>query len=327
MGPLVDRGALWWWYRGLRATLDRIRPDVVHVQTEPWGLLLVETLSIRALGRHDFAVCVHGADNVYHHGSRVERWLRSTVMRRTLPRLDGFASLNSRGIELAREGGLPLSAPVEVVMGPGLPNPARFSPPRDDEERRLARQEFGLPMDGVVVGLLGRLVPEKGIRDALQAVEALGANAPFLVVWGSGPMEGEVRAAFSTGRVRGSFGGALPLQTVPSALRACDIVLIPSKTSPAWIEQFGRIALEAQLSGCAVAAYASGELPRVLGEGAILVDEGDVQGLGSALLGLSGDPELRIKTAATGRRNALERFSPNVQARLLVALWKRVASQ
>lgn len=313
------RGNLWKVYARLGRTLATIRPDVVHVHGEPWGLLALQGM---AAGRRAGAmVALHGADNRFDHGGAVERRIRLGILRRVLPRIDGYASWNSAGVRLARLHGLRPEAPSAVapVM---LPDPERFRP-SSAAERSAARARFGLPPDEVIVGLLGRLVPEKGVADGLAALRSLGERAPFLVVWGQGPLEDDLRAALAGG-IRGHFGGRLDYRDVAEALRACDLVLVPSRTRAHGEEQFGRVAVEALASGCAVIAYRSGALEEVLEEGAILVPEGDTEGLAEAIGRLTHDETERRDLAEKGRAWFDRRWHPQAVAADLVGLWDRM---
>lgn len=323
LSPAVERGHLWWMYRGLGRSLAQLRPALLHVVSEPWGALVLQTLLLRWKARPGAPVCVHGADNIFDHGSRAEQLARRLILAGVWPRIDGYTSWSRGGIEAAQGRGLP---PIPTAVVPGIvPDPSHFSSTGYQKEQ--ARSRLGLPEDEPVVGYFGRLDHEKGIGDLVQATRSLGVSAPFLAIWGAGAMEGLIRELMSAGRVRGSFGGALALTEVPEALQACDIVVIPSKTTSQWKEQFGRVVVEAMMAGSAVVAYRSGAIPEVLGRGGWLVDEGDVQGLAAAIRHLVTHNADRLELAARGRREALTRFRPRVLAEGLVRLWSEVFAQ
>ena len=73
-------------------------------------------------------------------------------------------------------------------------------------------------------------------------------------------------------------------QELAQIFRQTHVALVLSRPTATWVEQFGRVILEAQASGAIVAGYASGAIPEVAGGAAILVDVGDhaslVAGLG-----------------------------------------------
>ena len=114
---------------------------------------------------------------------------------------------------------------------------------------------------------MGRLVEQKGVRDLLEAARLPEAGDPYIAIWGSGPLASLVEEALGTGGVRGRYGGPLPRSEVANALRAADVVAVPSRSKTDWREHFGRVVVEAMFSGCAVVAYASGAIPEVAGDG------------------------------------------------------------
>lgn len=319
--PWPHADDLWNWLHGLRRVIASIKPDLVHVLSEPWGARAIQ-VAMQSRPK-EVKVCVHGAENVYEQGGKLERACRRRILRSVLPKLSGFASWNEDGVRLARQYGLRDNCP-SLVAPAEVPDPLRFVP-ASEAERGALRAKFSLPREGLVIGFLGRLTEEKGVGDALRAVQLLGPSAPILAIWGSGPLEGSVISSFARG-INGHFGGHLARNDVPAALRCCDVVLVPSKrTRNSRREQFGRTALEAMFCGCSVIAYDSGELPRLIGEAGVVVDEGDVDGLAHEINALASSPEKRNRLGETGRNRALRRFSPEVLAGQMVSFWRRVS--
>ncbi len=125
-----------WWYRGLGRAIRAVEPDIVHVHSEPWGLLVIESEILRTLRRANMRLCAHGADNIYHHGTAFQQLTRKVILRGIEPRLDGFVSWNSAGLDLARSTGLPTSTPTAVIPGI-VPDPEQLTPPSRQERRDL----------------------------------------------------------------------------------------------------------------------------------------------------------------------------------------------
>jgi glycosyltransferase involved in cell wall biosynthesis len=310
-------GPTWWWYRGLREIVSSLTPRILHVLSEPWSTLVLQALVIRGR-RRDISVVAHGCDNMFTHGNRLERAGRRMMLRSTLRRLDGYVSWNREGAELARRFGLPRECPTAVIPAI-VPETSLFT--EQVPSREEARSRFGLPADAFVIGYIGRLAQEKGIHDLLKAVQLLTAPSAYCAVWGAGPLESAAVSFFASHPTRGVALGAIPLGEVPVALRACDILVVPSRTVPAWKEQFGRIVVEAMLAGVPVVAYASGALREVVGHAGALIPEGDVEGLASALGSLINTPERRAAMSSFGRARVRERFSPKVLADQLIDFW------
>jgi len=64
-----------------------------------------------------------------------------------------------------------------------------------------------------------------------------------------------------------------------------NLLLLPSRTTATWVEQFGRVIIEAQASGAIVAGYATGAIPEVLDGTGITVPEGQIDVLCAGILG------------------------------------------
>jgi glycosyltransferase involved in cell wall biosynthesis len=319
---LLIRGQVWWFYRALGSALRKIQPDLIHVVSEPWGGLVIQTLISTRLSGIDAPVCVHGADNIYWHGSGVEQFVRRLILRKVLPRLDGFVSWSREGMELARQAGLG-EVPTAVIPAV-VPEPEYFHP-LDARSKRNLRTRLGLPAEVPVVGFVGRLAREKGIMDLVQAFRSIGKPTVFLAIWGSGPLASEVERWIQRERLHGRFFGPLGLREIASAYQACDVIAVPSRTTGSLKEQFGRVVVEAMLAGTAVVAYRTGAIPEVAGDDAVLVEENDIAGLSNALRWLAEDRAFRERLAARGRARALERFHPGVLADQLVRLWDEIS--
>jgi len=106
------------------------------------------------------------------------------------------------------------------------------------------------------VGLMaGRLSPEKGVEDGIQA--AILADLRPLVVG----------APYDPGYVPDLRGadrlGPLDRRELRRLMGRCAVTLVPAR----WEEPFGLVAAEAQMAGCPVAGYRRGALPEVIEEG------------------------------------------------------------
>ncbi len=80
---------------------------------------------------------------------------------------------------------------------------------------------------------------------------------------------------------------------VPDVMNAFDALVLPSRTTPRWKEQFGRVLIEAMACETPVVGSDSGEIPRVIGDGGLLFVEGEANILAQRLLRLYEDPQFR----------------------------------
>lgn len=316
--PRLDRGPVWWSYRGLGRTLRELEPDLVHVLCEPWALLTLQTLRGAGTARIATPVVVQSVETIYSQGGSLERALRRQALRYVWPRINAFVGWSQRVVLAAEAHGLPPSTPRAVIPAV-VPDPARFEPPSEDAVRS-ARGRWGIPMGVGVVGYVGRLLPEKGVLDVLGASAGI-ASKPYVAIWGAGPLETAVAHELADGSLVGAFLGALDLGEVAQAMQACDVLVVPSLTTATWEEQFGRVVVEGMLTGRCVIAYGSGAIPEVLGDTGILVQEGNVDLLRDAIAGALTDVARRRDLGRRARVRAMELYHPAHLAQEVVRIW------
>ena len=131
--------------------------------------------------------------------------------------------------------------------------------PRDRNEARAA---LGIDADAELVVYVGRLVPEKGLRELLDAMATLAPQRPKLqlALVGEGPMRAELDAkvaADSTLRVH--LPGAQGPHEVARWMAASDLVTLPS-----YSEGHPNVLVEALACGRPVVATPVGGIPEVV---------------------------------------------------------------
>jgi glycosyltransferase involved in cell wall biosynthesis len=171
------------------------------------------------------------------------------------------------------------------------------------------RTELHVPSDGVLVGFVGRLVPEKGLATVLDTLPRVPDLR--LALAGTGPQEHALKAQASRLRIanRVHFLGGFPSDRVPHVMRALDALILPSHTTSKWKEQFGRVLIEAMATGIPVIGSSSAEIPNVIGDGGLVFREGDVADCARAL---------RVVLDPAARRDLAARGSARVQANYTV---------
>jgi len=96
---------------------------------------------------------------------------------------------------------------------------------------------------------------------------------------------------------------------MPELYARRDCLVLPSLTTPAWKEQFGRAAVEAMACELPVIGSDSGEIPHVLGDAGIAVPEGDVPALTAALRRLREHRDECTELGARARERVAKHFS------------------
>jgi glycosyltransferase involved in cell wall biosynthesis len=104
------------------------------------------------------------------------------------------------------------------------------------------------------------------------------------------------------------FLGRQPSSRMAELMNEVDVLVLPSRTTPTWKEQFGRVLVEAMATGMPVLGSDSGEIPVVIGDARLIHHEGDAEQLAVQLLGVLQDDALRQSLGEAARRRATEHY-------------------
>lgn len=303
--PVVFNGRYhFYMYRGLRQTLASVRPDVVHIDEEPYNP--AGTQAQRAASRLGAAPIFVAWQNLPRGYPPPFAWMEQYNYRHTAHIIAG----NAAAAGVLRGKGY--TGPLSVFSVHGV-DPDIYQPQARDSD------------DGqVVIGYIGRLVLYKGTGLLVKALRELPPECRLRFV-GSGPDEDELRRLATSEGVLGrvEFLPAVSTAEVPGVLASMDVMALPSLTQPNWMEQFGRTLIEAMACGVPVVGSDSGEIPHVVGDAGLIVPEGDVAALAGALRRLAGDVALRAELSARGRQRVLERFTQEQVALKTVAVYEQ----
>jgi len=105
-----------------------------------------------------------------------------------------------------------------------------------------------------------------------------------------------------------------------------DAFVLPSRSQHNWVEQFGRVLVEAMACGVPVVGSDCGEIPRVMGDAGLVFPENDVEALREHLVRLMRDSDLRAGLARRGRERALARFTQAHIAAQTVEVYRALTS-
>jgi sugar transferase (PEP-CTERM/EpsH1 system associated) len=205
---------------------------------------------------------------------------------------------------------------------------SRYMPP-STEAHAEARREFGIEDGDLLVGVVGRLSPEKGgVDNLIRATHRLREqhkNVRLLIV-GDGPfraglekLDAELHEANSGRASPIIFAGAR--QDIPRLLGAMDMFVLPSLN-----EALPIVILEAMAARLPVVATRVGGVPEIVQDGAtgLLVAPGDEVELLAALNRLAEDKALRARLADAGREQVRARFTIEQMVRNLEIIYEEL---
>jgi glycosyltransferase involved in cell wall biosynthesis len=318
MSPLADLRALWRLWRVLR----REKFDIVHTHTPKGGLLgqyaaLLARVPLR----------VHTIHGLYFPGfmrpeqRRFYVWLE----RITLAFSHHNFSQNPEDIPVAIAERIARPERLEQI-GNGIDltrfDPARITP----ERRRRLRAELGWGDGELVVGMVARLVEEKGYREAFVAAREVAARVPrarFVFIGGFEPKPDAIKpdalATYGLERVAKLAGHR---DDVDQLYGAMDVFMLPSHR-----EGMPRGLMEAAAMGLPCVATDVRGCRQTVDDGVtgLLVPVRDPAALAAALERLLRSPEDRRRMGAAGRAKAVREFDERVIIDAILAAYERLA--
>jgi glycosyltransferase involved in cell wall biosynthesis len=285
------------------------RADIVHthmIHADLYGLPAARLAGVRGTvsSRHD--------NNPFRR-EPVYRWLNERAMRMA-DRVVAISHAVTKFV-VDVEGVDPRSV---VTIHYGLAPGATASVTREQAMARLALQG-----DGPVVGVVGRLVEQKGIDVLIDAFPEVLRRHPAarLLVVGDGPEGMALRRRASRLGLDGRVVFAGWINNARDVMPACDVMVMPSR----W-EGLGLAALEAMACGRPLVASAVDALPEVVrdGETGMLVSPGDRHALAGAVNRLLDCPDWAAALGAAGQARVRDCFSVSEMVRSTIALYEQL---
>ena len=301
-GSLTERGGTIWNAKALRRHLSELKPEMVHIEEEPWtqpaalGLRLARKLGVPAV-----LATAESLARRYSIGQRLRR-------EHSLRQAAGLIGTNSLALALTTRRRA--TKPQVVIPQMGVTPPPLVS-----------RQ----PQPNFAIGFVGRLVPERGLDLLFRACVGLAGKWTLTVV-GTGPSQEELEGLAQRLGVsaRVSWLGALPRQAIDEVWPRLDCLVVPCRTTERWVMTEGRAAIDAMSRGVAVVGTDSGALPEIIGDAGRIVPEEDVPALTATLQDLYDNRTECERLGSAGRRRIQEEFSDAALAGKMLAFWRRL---
>ena len=295
-----------------RLGLRRWQPQIIHCEREQEGLMALEVALLRDLFAPGAQLILYSWQNILRRRSLAVRLVSQLTMRSAQHML----CASSEAVSVLRRqdyrGG--------TSIMPALGLDTRYFYPRPVPKLRTR-----LGLDGFTVGYVGRLVKEKGIDTLLHAVSALTPPVWLLIV-GSGPEEASLRdlvRGLGMGE-RCVFAGGVTLDGVAEYLNAMDVLVLPSRTTPNWKEQFGRVLVEAMACRVAVIGSDSGAIPEVIADPKWIFPEENSQRLAELIRRLIQEPNSLNDMIERNYRHALSLYEVSSLAQSILGVWQNL---
>jgi len=213
--------------------------------------------------------------------------------------------------------------PERIRLLPGGVDTGAFKP---DESARKIRDEWGVPPDAPLIGLLGRLDYVKGHRHFLEAASEVKKKIPtayFAIIGEEVNMKiPDLKRMANELRIsdRVIFIGFR--RDIPRCVAALDIGVISSIGS----EALSRVALEYMACALPVVATMVGGIPDIIEDGKVgfLVPPGDPGKMAEAVIKLIEQPEMAKRMGQEGRNRAVNIYSRKEVARETINFYREL---
>lgn len=295
------------YYVGLGRQMRAFRPDVVHIDEEPYNLSTWQTLyHARRVGTKSLFFSWQNINRRYPPPFRWgERWVLNNADY-------ALVGTDSAG-QVWREKGY--RGPMATIPQFGT-DAELFVPAATRPERPFT------------IGYIGRLVEEKGLQVLLDALAQMDGDWRLRIL-GAGPFQETLQVQIDQLGIgaRVHFEAWLPSEQVPPYYQNLDVFVLPSLTQANWKEQFGRVLVEAMASGVPVIGSDSGAIPGVIGDAGLVTPEGDVMALKNALAQLRDDSALYARLQESGRTRFLAHFTHEQIADDTVQVYRAIADK
>ncbi|MFL6528645.1 MAG: glycosyltransferase family 4 protein [Chthoniobacterales bacterium] len=163
---------------------------------------------------------------------------------------------------------------------------------------------------------IGRLIEKKGFRDLIDACAILARKGAVFSaeIIGEGPLESDLRGRIAQHGLESkvSLPGPLPQSEIAPRLATATMFVLPCRTEAmGGMDNLPTVIMEAMAAGLPVVSTRVAGVPEMVEDGqtGLLVSEGDVTGLASAMATIANDQNLARTLGTRGRQVAIEKFS------------------
>lgn len=189
------------------------------------------------------------------------------------------------------------------------------------------RQEFGIPADRLLMGIIGDVIPRKGMLYLVRALPEIVKQVPqahlLCVGHPKADYAEQVRTEAERLGVSSHVTWAGPRSDIARVLAALDLYVLPSLE-----ESLPLSILEAMAAGCAIVATAVGGIPESVENqrNGLLVPPAQPAALADAVARVLTDESLRRGMSDASRQMVRDRFSVDSHISRLEKIFQRVAA-
>ncbi len=285
-----DGDSRWVRMKNLLGFFDAVRPDLVHNHFTWLGAIAGYVKSIPCVET------IHNEYGFFSTGQRIAYSILSMFVNRCIAVSQEVKEYSAKTFFFLSHGKI-------TVVHNGV-DTVRFRPLPD---KSVVRTSLGLGHEDFVIGFIGRLEEQKGIRYLLESAKELNASYSHLkfVIAGEGTLRRDLEEmTASLGLHNVIFLGYR--RDTPELYNAFDVFVLPSL-----YEGFPMSVIEAMASGCAVIATRTGGTGEAIDNEitGMLIEVKQAQSITNALKTLISNPRAGVEMGIKGREKVLKDFS------------------
>jgi glycosyltransferase involved in cell wall biosynthesis len=273
----------------MRRAIRRESPDIIHCHgsQDTW----LSVLAVRSMGKARPALLRTKHNSYPARRHMANRWLYNRGLDRVIAVAEPIRDelVSDRFVDPARVEVIHACLDDRVLTSPRTPPKAIW-------------EEFGIPPDAPLIGLVGRLAPDKGQDTLLHAASTILEEFPqarFLLV-GTGGDWDRIRALIAELGLGKHVIWAGFRDDVPSVTAALDVSVLAARACDA----SSTVVKEAMALEVPVVATRVGGTAEILADGkcGILVEPGDPKALAEGILKILRDPDAAQARAQIARQ-------------------------
>ncbi|MCQ2441051.1 MAG: glycosyltransferase family 4 protein [Clostridia bacterium] len=165
------------------------------------------------------------------------------------------------------------------------------------------RKELGIDENACIITYTGRLIPEKGLIQLVNAFSKLTYPNKALIIAGDGPLYEQIKNSDANGIY---LLGKIDFEHIVSLLKETDIFCLPSRS-----EGFSTSVLEAVATKCYVITTKTGGTKELISgdEYGMLLDNNDTERVYEALKNAVDNPQMRKNVYENAYQKLLDNFT------------------
>lgn len=292
---------------GLIKAMREFKPDLIFLFEEPFSLFAFQTILLIKIICPKTKLIFYTWDNLTWDNKYPYKFsfIYKIINKLTHLIADGAVTANTEALEIINHKNF--TKLVSLIYYPIDLNYFNI-------EKKNALVSSNQPKPYFTIGYVGRFLKQKGIDILFRASSNL--DFPFkLLMVGDGPdIEYLKRLAKELGlEDKIKWYNSVLNSNMPELYSLMDILVLPSKTTLKWKEQFGRVLVEAMAMGVIPIGSSSGAIPEVIGDAGLIFPEDDFETLSKLIKQLYLNANIREELINNGsirvKEFSLESFS------------------